>query len=257
MNHENIYNHLAEKFDERYNTGQMADTQSALVKAVIRNKPQRMLEAGCGTGHWLSVLTQYIPQRIGLDLAQPMLAIASEHDPEALLVCADASQLPFETSSFDLILCLNALHHFPDPQRFIECAYACLSSGGILLIVGSDPRGRERDWYVYQYFEGTYQTDLARFPGFPQTLTWMSDQGLIKLEQKKIERIDKRFIGYEILEDPYLQKHMCSQLAMLSPADYQRGLDKINQDIEAAAISNRLLIFRTKFDICLLSGEKP
>lgn len=256
MENEKLYNDLAARYDERYAAEQMAAAQIALVKAVVQLNPQRMLEVGCGTGHWLAVLADYIPQRFGMDLAMPMLAHAGENDPDAFLLCGDATQLPVKIASLDLVLCFNALHHFAAPLQFIEQAFACLSPGGKLLIIGSDPHGHEQDWYVYQYFEGTYQTDLARFPGFAQTLTWMSAQEFTNLEQTTIERVDKNLIGREVFEDPYLQKHMCSQLAMLSDHDYQRGLNKIEQDILAAEAAGNLVFFRSKFDICMLSGIK-
>jgi len=256
MAKEKLYNDLASRYDERYAAEQMIAAQSALVKSIVKLNPQRMLEVGCGTGHWLAVLAEYIPQRFGMDLAMPMLAQARVNDPDAFLLCGDATRLPIKVASLDLMLCFNALHHFAAPLQFIEQAFACLSPGGKLLIVGSDPHGHEQDWYVYQYFEGTYQTDLARFPSFAQTLTWMSEKEFIHLEQVTIERVDKDLIGREVFDDPYLQKHMCSQLALLSDQDYQRGLDNIEQDIQTAEAAGNLVIFRSKFDICMLSGIK-
>ena len=31
-----------------------------------------------------------------------------------------------------------------------------------------DPHGRRESWYVYRYFEGVYERDLARFPTWRQ-----------------------------------------------------------------------------------------
>src|SRR5437660_25768 len=76
-------------------------------------------------------------------------------------------------AGFDLIFCVNAFHHFPQPRVFICEARRLLRPGGALAITGMDPHaGRDR-WYLYDYFVGTQDTDLRRFSSSGTILDWM------------------------------------------------------------------------------------
>lgn len=56
-----------------------------------------------------------------------------------VLSIVDASKpLPFETDSFDLIVCLDLLVHLPDPQATIREIYRVLKPGGNALIDASN-----------------------------------------------------------------------------------------------------------------------
>jgi ubiquinone/menaquinone biosynthesis C-methylase UbiE len=63
---------------------------------------RRVLEAGCGTGAVLSQLPEG-PQIFGLDINAGALAECRLHAPEALLLQADAVQLPYQNQAFDLV----------------------------------------------------------------------------------------------------------------------------------------------------------
>ena len=53
---------------------------------------------------------------------------------------------------------------------------------GILPIIGMDPHGQRDRSYVYDYFEGTYELDLHRFPPVAQTVAWMKEAGFADLK---------------------------------------------------------------------------
>jgi hypothetical protein len=59
-----------------------------------------------------------------------------------------------------------------------------------------------------------------------------------------------------VFDDPYLQKQSCSQLALLSEAEYTTGLAKIEQDIARAERRDEQLEFRTEITIHMWSGRK-
>jgi ubiquinone/menaquinone biosynthesis C-methylase UbiE len=73
----------------------------------------RMLDAGCGSGQTMSwFLRSHERWRAaGFDVAMTGIEAAQA---EKLAVCrASALELPFESSSIDLILCLDVLQHLP------------------------------------------------------------------------------------------------------------------------------------------------
>jgi SAM-dependent methyltransferase len=97
-----------------------------------------VLDAGCGTGealHWLAASVQPAGRVIGLDLAAAHVAAASgSAPPDTLVLQADLRQLPLQTGSFDLIWCVNTVHHLPDPSAAIRAWRAHLRPGGRIAI---------------------------------------------------------------------------------------------------------------------------
>ena len=60
--------------------------------------------------------------------------------------------------------------------------------------------------------------------------------------------------GAEVLYDPFLQKHACSQLALLSEEAYQEGLDKIKADLLLAGENGEGITFISEIAIMMLTG---
>ena len=54
--------------------------------------------------------------------------------------------------------------HLHNPSGFVNNAHRLLKQGGTLAVIGMNPHdGRDR-WFLYDYFPGTYETDLSRYP---------------------------------------------------------------------------------------------
>ena len=134
-----------------------------------------------------------------------MLARAREKEAALPLVRGSAESLPFAAESFDLVFCVNALPHFPQPDAFIAEAYRLLASEGTVAVVGRDPRlCSDRKW-EYQYFPETHAADLARFPSWGTIADWMIAAGFAELSLRPVERIFDPKVGREMLDNPWLQ----------------------------------------------------
>lgn len=73
----------------------------------------RVLEAGCGTGYFGRILEQRYDWRVcALDLAPEGVRYARQLGLERI-VQGDVARLPFPDSSFDVVLSLDVLVHFP------------------------------------------------------------------------------------------------------------------------------------------------
>jgi ubiquinone/menaquinone biosynthesis C-methylase UbiE len=119
------------------------------------------LDAGCGTGASLRVLTGLADRIVGLDGAEGMLRTASKSFPGAL-VQGVAERLPYLAGSFDMITASRAFHWF-DRSQFLPEVRRVLRPGGWLVAYGSsffdvvldDPE--LGDWYAR--FHERYQRD--------------------------------------------------------------------------------------------------
>lgn len=119
----------AENLTQRvYNTGEVADGQS-------------VLDCGCGFGGTIASLNDRFSnmQLIGLNIDMRQLERAKEQVQPCNhnyieFIEGDACQLPFADNSFDLVLAVECIFHFPSRQRFFQEAQRVLKVGGKLAL---------------------------------------------------------------------------------------------------------------------------
>jgi ubiquinone/menaquinone biosynthesis C-methylase UbiE len=235
------YDSIASTYNQRFASGGQRGAVLLLTELTRDLHAQRVLEVGCGTGHWLVELMPAGPQLYGLDLSAGMLAQAREQKAPLFLTQGTAESLPYQAGYFDLVYSVNAIHHFIRPQNYIAEAWRLLRPGGALVVVGMQPRWE--DWYVYHYFAGTYEVDLKRFPTWGSVLDWMVGAGFQPAEWKPVETIYSPKVGRKVLEDPFLEKNATSQLALLSDEAYQVGLNCMQKALDEAEASGKQLEF--------------
>jgi len=93
----------------------------------------RILEVGCGTG-WLCAEITPFGTVVGTDLSDEVLERARLRWPAIEFRSGDFFALPFEASSFDVIISLEVLAHVEDQQEFIARVGHLLVPGGKLLL---------------------------------------------------------------------------------------------------------------------------
>ncbi|MCP9488880.1 MAG: class I SAM-dependent methyltransferase [Solirubrobacteraceae bacterium MAG38_C4-C5] len=99
-----------------------------------------VLDAGCGTGWWLTRLAAagVPPQRLtGVDLLADRVAAAGRRAPGTQAHTADARALPFEDARFDLVLLftvLSSLHDASAVRRALDEAARVTAPGGTVVI---------------------------------------------------------------------------------------------------------------------------
>ena len=250
------YDQIAPTYAKRFVHDRTEGIGEAILELARRLNAGRILEVGCGTCHWLAQMHRVDSKLYGLDLSTSMLNQAREQRTRMGLVNGYARQLPFESDTLDLVFCVNAIHHFHDSRGFVSEAARVLRRGGALAVVGSDPHGLRDSWFVYHYFDGAYETDLMRFPGWKTVREWMVEDGFEGVERRKVERILDPKYGRSVLDDPFLKKNSCSQLALLTDEVYQAGLERIEADLVEAEARGETLVFATDILTAMLAGCK-
>ncbi len=250
------YDEIAPVYDRRYEGPRYREVDRVL-RAWVAAAPQgRFLEVGCGTGHWLGLLPGTGRAAFGLDRSAGMLSRARRAAPSAFLIQGDATRLPFADESISALLCMNALHHFPDKAAFIAEAGRVLGPGGAFCTVGLDPhRGRPR-WAVYDYFEGTRLTDAARYPPHEQIVRWLEKAGLTDCGSRVAEHIRRKRKAEEVLDSPMMWKLATSQLALLPDREYAAGLARIRAAAESARAEGRVLYLESDLELMATTGRR-
>lgn len=121
------------------------------ILAEIRKEPfERLLDIGCGTGPMITLLAGEFPDRhyVGIDLTPAMIEAArSKHLPNAEFLVGDAEDLPFAPGSFEVAICSESFHHYPNPQAFFDSVYRVLKPGGRLILRDVTFNSRWIRWY--------------------------------------------------------------------------------------------------------------
>jgi malonyl-CoA O-methyltransferase len=123
--------------------------------SLVKNSPQQVLDAGCGTGADLAELQKAYPaaQVLGVDAVPAMLATAGDaaQAPRSFLsrllpaktgidlVCADFGELPLPPNSIDLVWSNLALHWHPQPDRVFAEWRRVLRVDGLLMFSNFGP----------------------------------------------------------------------------------------------------------------------
>lgn len=109
--------------------------------ALLSETPDRILDAGCGTGYGGGLLRQALPQSqlIELDLAPAMLLATRRKRPDSLGICADLAALPLAQGCLDFVWSSLALQWLGDGREAFAQLAASLKSGGVLQFASLGP----------------------------------------------------------------------------------------------------------------------
>jgi ubiquinone/menaquinone biosynthesis C-methylase UbiE len=138
---------MAELEDRHPWTQSMRQLTLDLLRKKARGKAHRIMDAGCGTGLFLSECRKAVGASVavGVDLFPAALRLARKRTPADWLA-GSAAELPFRPESFDLIHCADVLQHMTlqDSERAFDAFAAILKPGGILGLRVRAPRVWER-----------------------------------------------------------------------------------------------------------------
>jgi 23S rRNA (guanine745-N1)-methyltransferase len=109
--------------------GHYAPLRDALAEAVARLRPERLLDAGCGEGHYTAAAASAAGQVAGLDLSKPAIRLAARAHPGITWVVGNAGRLPVADGALDALLCVFSRAF---PAEFLRA----LRPGGGLLLAG-------------------------------------------------------------------------------------------------------------------------
>jgi ubiquinone/menaquinone biosynthesis C-methylase UbiE len=143
----------------------------------------RALEIATGPGHLAMALAARCHEVIGVDLTDAPLRIAEHNRRERGIANvqfrkADAENLPFGNSEFDIVLCRFAFHHFEDssvPLR--EMVRVCRTGGRVAVedLASSENAARAA---FYNEFERLRDTSHTRALSMSELLRLFGEQGL-------------------------------------------------------------------------------
>jgi SAM-dependent methyltransferase len=115
-------------------------SRRSIIEMVLRSQVKtigphsKILDAGCGTGGNLDLLSSLGCDVTGLEMEPDAAEIARSKSGKAVYIGSLPDQIPFADESFDLIVLLDVLEHIEDDIGTLASLTAKLKPGGNLLI---------------------------------------------------------------------------------------------------------------------------
>jgi len=111
---------------------------SYVMKTIIPLKGERVLDLGCGTGHYLMELERAGCEGVGVDFSLEALKIARQlkklKKGSFSLIRGDVEKLPFLSEYFDKVLLVDTIEHLKNPISSLREIRRTLKVGGKLII---------------------------------------------------------------------------------------------------------------------------
>jgi len=133
---------IADKYDRWYKSAKGA-MYDRLEKKVIGQylpknvREKKLLEVGCGTGHWSRFFSRYGFEVTGVDVSEWMINIAkSKNIPNTSFQVADGHSLPFPDEAFDVTAAITTLEFVRDAEAVVREMVRCTRKLGGQLLVG-------------------------------------------------------------------------------------------------------------------------
>ncbi len=112
-------------------------------------KGKVVLDAGCGKGHHLLMISPYVKEAIGVDISDSAFIAYNntKHLPNIHIIKADLSYLPIKDGLFDYIYSVGVIHHTEEPKKTTHNLYTKAKENSIisLWVYGKE----NNDWIIF------------------------------------------------------------------------------------------------------------
>src|SRR3989344_1767605 len=150
---------LFDLIGKKYDGTRKADPN--VVKSVLKllnsSEHSIVVDIGSGTGNYAEVLAQNGFKVIAVEPSEVMRQQGKKH-PNLFWLEAFADDLPLKDNYTDGIICMAAVHHFPDRKKAFQEMYRILKPGGTAVVFGADHKARKQFW-LDDYFDPLLSTN--------------------------------------------------------------------------------------------------
>ena len=204
----------------------------ALHDALPNGVDFRVLEVGCGTGHYIGAIREATGAACwGVDPSAGMLATATQRFDDVAFVAGTAERLDYDDCFFDLIYSVDVIHHVDDHAAYFREAQRVLKMGGCICTVtdsAEDIRGRRP---LSNYFPETIDVDRARYPDIDHLVERMKEAGFSQIQVKNVE------FAYSLADiQPYRDKAF-SCLHLIADERFAGDIQRLEQELRQGAIA--------------------
>lgn len=129
---------IADSYDDYYQTEggkRVNQIETGLIDSALQKIPQgKMLELGCGTGHWTEYFITKGFDVVATDSSDAMLKYAVQRGFSAEILKADSENLPFAEHSFDVVSSVTMVEFVNNQEKVFSEIGRVLKPNGWLLL---------------------------------------------------------------------------------------------------------------------------
>lgn len=123
----------------------LRDAMDALLQPALNGRRLRVLDIGCGTGYLMGYLQKYPldGEVVGIDISSHALQFCRQRGANSLAL-ASATEVPFPSGSYDLIICIDTIQHLTPAGADLAAVKEfarLLRPGGLLYLRTNSARG--------------------------------------------------------------------------------------------------------------------
>lgn len=197
---------------------------NALKSLIPKQKIEKILDLGCGTGRFTSALgNAFECSVIGIEPSGAMLSLAPERNsPDIEWKKGQAESIPLENNEVDLVFMSQVFHHLVHPeQAFLEIKRVLTSAG--YLVIRNSTREHLSDFEWLRFFPEALEIENRRLP-LQKELTESVCRGSFELlEQQTV---------FQLFADSYteyfekISRRGLSALIAITDEVFQNGLEQ-------------------------------
>ena len=154
---------LAELYDAETPLGEFYRDRMRRIGRLLEDEGGALLDAGCGTGQMLRFLAETQPGRFaltGLDRSAAVIDVARRVVADDVrLVEGRLEKLPFEGSSFDVVLAMGSLEYVGDVEQALAELARVTRPGGRAIVT------MQNRWSPYRLWDATVWASVRRLRG--------------------------------------------------------------------------------------------
>lgn len=138
-----FHDQLSAHWEHKYRKKSFQQRAAVLLGLIVDQdlSCQTWLDAGCGTGYLARLLAKHCRHVCGVDASPSMVRTAEhlrknncENNKITYQVISSIENLPFESSSFDGVLCSSVIEYLDNPEMCLREFSRILKDGGQLLL---------------------------------------------------------------------------------------------------------------------------
>jgi SAM-dependent methyltransferase len=180
---------------------------SRLLELVETKPTWRHLDIATGAGHTALAFAPKVAKVTASDITPEMLQQARKLAKErglgnVVTAQAQAGDLPFPDTSYHLVTCRLAAHHFPDPKAFVREAARVLIPGGTFALVDNVSPSDEDLAARYNAFEKLRDPSHGRCLALAEWCELIGDAGLTLVSSEVMDQ--------DIPFGPWVERMRCT-----------------------------------------------
>jgi len=257
---------IYDKIGKGYNTTRCADPYiTERIFQLLNPVPDGLyIDVGCGTGNYLSALSQRGLQFYGIDPSALMLSEAKAKNNNAVFIQSKIEDLELPDATFDGATAIFTIHHWDDKSTGLRQTSRLLKPSAKLVMLSFTPEQLLGYWLCH-YFPKTMENSCKVVPPLADMKQLLLQNGFSFVTEElyfvQPDLQDHFLYSNKFRPERYLipeiRNGVSSFTVYAEPGEVEQGLIKLEKDIDSGKITEVMKQYENKLgDYLFFVAEK-